>query len=527
VTEQAQPPQTLTERALARLRKIATGNGLEPAAVVVIEPQEQDFVLQGTMEVSPLCEVESGSYAGGVRGKDRKIVENFAALSEAVAKHKQEFRENFDWIDATIEELQTHEGQGWGLENAKVTLPKKSAIYAASENCPNCGGQKMVTCTQCNGQGTVICTQCQGQGRELCYYCGGRGEDPQQPGQKCHTCDGTRYAPCRFCKSHRYLPCPTCNGLRGTPCPTCQAQGRTTQEVVVTCGAETHFKLATEGLPSGLRRGLDRIGIVNLSKGHADIEASKPDKAEGQEQGEEKPKEGAPIPILTYKATLPYAEMRMGFGGKKAIISAVGKRCAINGVPNFLDDSLKPWSDKLHEAALGNGPLEKAIEMRALKEILSLTVAGKGRPEEVRKLYPFGLSSQAITTFLFDTQLALNKTTLNTRATIAVLSVVLSAVFFYVFFHLGLEAHFTLGLNRFIGMAISLIALGAVLAVSWALLNFSTRFVLSRRFPQLRIGLQQKIGKTGYAMLGGVFAAFLILLFSAPVKPLWLALLMH
>ena len=217
----------------------------------------------------------------------------------------------------------------------------------------------------------------------------------------------------------------------------------------------------------------------------------------------------------------------MGFGGKKAVISVVGKRCAISGVPAFLDDALKPWREKLHQAARGAAPLEAAIEARALKEILALTVAGKGKTEEVRRLYPFGLSSEMLSGILVDTQLALNKTTLKTRTIIATLCVIFCAAIFYGLFIFGLEGYLTFGWNRFLELAADLAVLAGTLSASWAMLNFSARFVLKRRFPQLALALKQKIGKTGLSMLGGIVLSFIIFILLAPVKPLWLLHLVH
>ncbi len=501
---------------------------MEPAAIQILETQETEFIIKGELDVSPMCDVESVSYPGLVRGKGRELVESIGALQQAVAKHKSEFRESPDWIEDVTKEIKTHETQGWGMENAKVTLPEKSAIYAASVLCPSCGGGKMLTCTQCNGQGQMTCAQCQGQGRETCYHCGGRGENPQQPGQRCTTCNGTRFAVCRFCQGRRYLACPTCNGQRGTPCTTCQGTGRITHEATVTCGAETHFRLKAEGLPSGLRRGLERIGLANLHKGHADVTAQMPPEEKGaKEKGGEPPKEGAPVPILHYEVKLPYAELRMDFGNKKAVVSVVGKRCAISGVPNFLDDALNPWIEKLRVAATHTGNLNEAIEVRALKEILSLTVAGKDRTDEVRKLYPFGLSAQTIDGILSDMRLALNRATLKTRATMAIGCVVASALIAYIIFMQGIEARITMGWKWYIGLALDIALTGAMMAASWALLNFSTRFVLQRRFPQLKLALKQKIGKTGRSMLAAIVTVFLVTMFFATIRPLWLALLIH
>ena len=509
---------TLAERTLTRLRKVATGNGLNPQDIAVFETEEKTVTLHGKLEVSPMCEVARVSYPGGIKGKNRRIVNSFAALQSAVDKHQKEFREDKDWVAASVKEIKGHETQGWGLESAKVTLEEKSAVYAATEICPACQGRKTLVCEQCLGKGLVVCTQCQGQGRELCYYCNGSGQDPNQPGLPCPTCNGTRTAPCRFCQSRGSLPCPTCNGNRGTPCGACQATGSATQEVAVVCGAETHFVFQSEGLPSGLRRGLDRIGIQNLSRGHADITAKEPASDEIENQNPR-----GQIPVLLFTATLPYAEMKMDLAGKKSLVSSVGKRCAITGVPNFLDHALKPWRDKLRLAAFGHAPLEEALGARALKEILPLSVAGHENEKDVRRLYPFGLSSEVIGTILHDMHLAVKKTTLKTRTIMALICGAFCSGIFYVYFVKGFEEQLMLGTNPNMAMAFDLAVLTASLATSWVILNFSTRLALQSRFPQMKYALKQKTGKTGISMLCDIGAMFVLILLLSPLKPLWLA----
>jgi hypothetical protein len=273
-------------------------------------------------------------------------------------------------------------------------------------------------------------------------------------------------------------------------------------------------------LPSGLRRGLERIGLANLGKGHGDITASPPT----EEQREDR-RNGQRVPLLNYTVTLPYAELRMGFGSKKAIIAVVGKRCAISGVPNFLDDTLQPWRDKLRAAATGMGSLNDAIEARALKEILALCAAGKGTGQEVRKLYPFGLSADAITAILKDMRLAVNRVTFKTRGLIALLCPVLSAGLFYVALTVGYLTAWTVGMSAWQQAAADFALLAGVMGVSWGFLNFAIFFVLQRNFPGLSHSLQQKIGKTGYAMLGSIIVIFALCLFLAPSKPIWLQMI--
>ena len=298
-----------------------------------------------------------------------------------------------------------------------------------------------------------------------------------------------------------------------------------TQEVTVTCGAETHFIFKAEGSPSGLRRGLERIGIINLGKGHADITVT-PAPPLPKEEKEAEKKTGKTA-ILNYRVALPYAELRMGLGAKKAIITVVGKRCALIDVPPFLDAPLAPWRDRLKQAAAGHARLEAALEARALRDILGLVVAGKGRVNEARKLYPFGLSSEALTSMIANMKLALNKATFQTRLALAILGVVGNGCLFYALFETDRHWRLIEGASRLRSLGADIAFLAISLAASWGMLTLATRQVLKKRFPQTALSFHQKIGKTGWGMLGAIGFVFLLCLWFAPVRPLWLALLIR
>ncbi len=510
-----QQSQSLADQALERLRKLAKGNGLDPKTIAVFDVQEQSVTLKGRIFVSPLCDTESLSYPGDPRGRERRKVSSFAELQKAVERHREEFMQRADWADSVVEQIKTHETKGWGLQNAKVTLPERSLIFAATELCPACSGRGTQICQRCLGRGMFHCVHCEGRGRELCYHCMGKGEDPQTVGQRCHMCQGTLYVPCRFCQMRGHVPCPSCGG-KGIPCTSCGGTGKFTQEVKVTCGVQTRFAMDVNNLPSGLRKGLDRIGLERLGTGHADIETAPPHE---EEKTPDEPL--ANKPVLNYTAMVPYAEMKMNIGGKKAVVSAVGKRCVITGVPPFLDGTLKPWIDRLRRAARGKGSFQEALQARALNEILSLVVAGKGTEREVRRLYPFGLSSGVVADILSTMKLAIQRSTLVVRALASVFSVALSAAFFFFLFHNGWEARFTKGLSAFANVLVDIGFLAAALLVSWGILNFSARFALQRRFPQSAFALRQKTGNMGIAMFAAIVAAFAAAIWLAPVKPFW------
>lgn len=289
-----------------------------------------------------------------------------------------------------------------------------------------------------------------------------------------------------------------------------------TQEVEVACAAETHFKLSYENLPSGLRKGFDRIGLVNLGKGHADISTGGVTKKELEELSP-----GKPIPILSYKVDIPYAEMKINFGIKKAIVSAVGKRCVLVGVPNFLDPVLEPWMEKLHAAALGRRDLEDALKPRVMKELLALVLAHSASEKRVRRDYPFGLSPGAIEKLIADMRLAVKYATLKIRSIVSAACIAGAGIFYHAFYGMGLEARLTHGSNYAEALGIDLMILAIVMALGWGALNFSVRAALRKRFPQMPHAFQQDVGMAGGLMAVGIVSVFLIFLSLANVKPLW------
>ncbi len=509
------------DRALARIKKLAEGNGFDLSSLVVFDIREEVITIRGKIEVAPLCNTETALYPGGPRRKMDKRTSSDAEMQELVSRHREMFCKERDWIADVVKELQAYDFQGWGLESAKVMLPAKSAIFAVTQPCPRCQGRKFLVCEECKGQGFIVCPQCaaqyQGQyhGHEPCYHCYGRGEDPQRPGQPCPVCHGTRFAPCRQCQARGTAPCPACHGSGGMACPNCKGTGAITQEIKVNCGVETFFTVSYGDLPSGALRGLDRIGVANLGKGHADIKSYPPPKKEDEDKTPQ-----AKELVLIYEASWPYAELKMSFSGKKAVVSSVGKQGVLTGIPTFLDKSLKPWREKLSYAAQGKGPLEDALKARALKEFFLLAVAGKGTEKEARKLYPFGVSSEALAEIMNNMCLALKKATLSARAMGALISFAASAVFFYAFFMMGMEADLARSAaSSVFAILIDLGALIAALVLSWGVLNFITSLALSLRFGKTPLALRQTIGKIGVAMLAGTVALYALFAFLAPVKP--------
>jgi hypothetical protein len=515
----------LTEQTLARLQKLAAGNNIAPESIELLETREHTYKLDGTLQLLPFCEKQVGRPAEAGRNLPVQNFPTFGAMQAGMQAHQQKFLQSRDWLETARTELKQAPAEGWGLDGAKITLPSRSAIFTASEPCPKCQGRQMLTCAQCQGQGSVTCPQCHGQGREVCYNCHGRGENPGQPGQRCSVCQGSRYAPCRYCRATGRQTCPACQGRRGTPCPQCQGQGRMVQEITLVCGAMTQFKIKGEDLPSGLKRGLERLGIANLAKGHADIktlQSSDNDEKESEDRND-KDDDAPEKPEIYYEAQLPYADLRMRFGGNRAVVvSAFGKRGFMMGVPPFLDEALQPARAFLSDAARGKNTFEKALAARAMRDALILELGKRGNSAALRRIYPFGLMPKTATEIMSDMRRALDRFTLHVRAIAAFFGALLGGGILAAWFLTAVRAQMVRNLPWLAELTIDALVLFIAMASGWVLVGKSMQIVLRREFPKLKVSLRRSIGFVGYTMLAIIGIAGAVLIAQMPEKPIWL-----
>ena len=537
----SQPLPPLTARAMSRLQKLMDGNGDPNEGVRLIGTEEKTYVLEGIMKLEPIAETAVTRYAGNARGK-AQVFPGTAALRAEVERRQKAFRDNPQWIPAAVKQLKEQNAGGWGMDNVRITLPDQNALLAASEMCPTCQGQKMMVCATCHGQGTSVCAHCAGSRQEFCYNCAGRGVSPANPNQPCNICNGRRYIPCRFCQATGQMTCPACQGKRGTTCTSCNGAGSLTEEVTLTCGARTHFQLAGNSeLPSGLRRGLDRLGIVNLPNGYGDVtivEAPKPQtdyidaklaappglESEFYEEGETPKKQE--VPEVHYRASLPYADIRISFNGKAVLVSAFGKKGSLMGVPTFLDTALESAREALRQTAQGQNHFNEATKTRLMRDALALLLTGSNTVNDLRRIYPLGLSAEVAAEILANMRRALNNTTKSRRILVAVLCMIASAALFGGVFMTDIHAMLTQNLLPMMQLGVDIAVLGTALLVSWFVLSSSAALALRKRFDG-KTALLQSTGKAGAIMAAGITALFAAAVALAPVKPMWLSLLHH
>ena len=536
-------------QALKRLRHVADGNGIDPNALRLLEVTEAQYQLQGTMLLQPIVNRDAKQYSGAVRGNKHNVLPHAAALQEEAAKIADHFARQFDWLPEARRILSTQPGGGFGQNDARIDLPERTVTLAASSPCPTCQGNQLLNCPQCQSRGQVTCTHCRGQRQETCPTCLGRGTNPMEPEQSCPTCNRQGRVPCRYCNASGYLVCPTCRGKRGIPCNACAGSGKITEEVTLSFCLRTHFRVTGAGLPSGLRRGLDRLGLEQLGKGHATIrmverfaseeeEAPPPAAAEehdpyaslwGNETGgtDEAEADAAAEPTkpeVYYLAEMPYADLRMDLAGKKCLINLFGLRGALLAVPPFLDDVLAPALEALQQTAKGKARIEAALGFRIMKEALALQLQSKGTAQELRRLYPIGLSPDMGKRILQAMRQSLNQITLRMRSAVAAGSAVISGGIFAGLFDTSLHNGLTTGWPPALVAAFDFGVLMAACFGGWLALSSATRLWLHRRFPNMKVPVIQQTGKTGYMMIGGMVALFALAVILCPHKLVWMVL---
>ena len=466
------------------------------------------------MTLNPHFSLEPTAYPGPSKGKNAIQFPHQAAMQQEVERRRAELLQGFGWVPDVIAELKQDKTLGWGQQEALVTLPNQCVTLACTESCPTCRGERNLSCPQCAGRRTLPCVQCtpyHNHGQEPCPYCAGTGlyyNDPQRP---CQNCNGTRFIICRECQGRSVVNCPTCQGRGGTGCTTCKATGSITQDVKITAGASIAFQLISNNqLPTGLRRGLDRVGLANLPQTYADIELV-PFEPEPPPQNPNEKTRPPPSNKVKLTAKLPYAELEGSIGSTKAKISVFGKRQRLFGVPCFLDESLKLWRDKLAAAAKGQGSLQPAIEARLIQEAMQLILNGKTHPNDLRRLYPIGLSEAAALLIMQHLQQALRRETRKVRLASAAAIAALAIGTLFLILNSGLIPPLT-KLREPLGYALHGGLLILMLVVVWLALSQVTRWFLGKKFGPQKLALRQNIGAIGLTTMGIVTLGYGLLL---------------
>ncbi|MGE3770614.1 MAG: hypothetical protein AB7G06_06645 [Bdellovibrionales bacterium] len=470
----------LTDKALSRLRTLAEGNGIDPAAINVLRTDESIYTIRAELTLTPRWEL------GVATPQEMKSMpsEPLAGMEALRDKAGREGYPSRWWVDA-IDELRTMPGEGWGLDQKAIRLDQQTRLFNIQETCP-----------ACTGNGAVTCSSCRGTGQMPCQFCQNTGKDPRAPGGS--NDPGT--PPCPECNGTLMTRCTACNGNGSRQCPTCRGQGQKATVYALKLYADARFAWATDGtdLPTPLRRSVDRAGLDRLARGHATIKRGDID--EDNLQGP---------PRIPYTATLPFATTQLDINGSKHTAQLLGLKGAILELPDFLDKQIEQAEQQNTLPALRIFHEAQVIRAR------------RGKVADLMKFYPAGLSKNAADRLLQQAGHKLHTSTRDLRwqAFGIGISAAILASFFYL--HSGIR-------NLLITGPVTLEQIDLGFPVLLA-----AGFVIFQRWWMKRM-LEKRLNQSGLrppffsplAFLGilVVLTVYVLLLFYTTELPTWLAL---
>lgn len=515
-TEKPATEKVLTDYALRRMRALAEGNGLDPLKIKVNNSEEKDVTLTGTMTLTPKSEIKTQT----LKGRKLKLPEVEKSFSNAkemtpyVAEKQKAFQESTDWYTEVLADLDKLPGKGWGIETARVIFDNRPAVhFSASETCVKCMGNGTLTCEFCAGNGYTPCQVCYQRGTENCYTCFGNGMNPQDQNLPCPTCNGTRFAICRTCQGRKGIPCGNCHANGHVMCEPCQGGGKIVELSTLEFGAETAFAPGSGAeLPSAVRRAMDRAGGVKvLANGHATIDYTKP-KDEDKRPG---------LMVLNYTAQLRTADLVIQFGDEAKRIAVFGHKRTFLEVPAFLDTSLTESLELLKQTGVGKGNIDKVLDVRVFKEACGFILKGSGTVEQLRKLYPQGLSKPMMQQILQLMRKALARQTMVARwagfLAAFVLADVLGGALYLT------PAHKTLLANGAgLTLAVEILVPLFCAALGFLLTGQAALFHLQRRFPDTKLAVHHHSGLLGVAAAIVAFAVPCLIALMQPEGVQWL-----
>lgn len=465
----------LTSKALERLRGIASGNGIDPAAIKIIKTDEADYTINAELGMTGRWELELAKPAELKQFQPRDVASTESLHSMANARPFPD-----RWWEAVLDELKATNvgnGTGWGADALTIALPALTELYVVNEVCRACAGGKYVDCSTCEGSG-----------QEWCWHCNNHsGVEPANPQQRCSVCQGEQKAECR-----------TCFGKRKVGCLTCKGRGNKQTNYALRFTASTRFNwVGGSDLPTALRRSVDRAGLAKLANGHATITQTP--------ATEDKPTNPL-APQLRFTATLPFASATFDIAGRPFTAELLGQRTAIL--------EMKPFLDQIAANALGEAKLN---QLRLFKEAQAVA-ARRGTVADFIRGYPVGLSREMAEKVFAIARNSLNELLVKPRQQALVIALMVSAVLSALYFHtpLGtLIASFGLASSKILDLSFPLLlAIIFLFVFQW----WTGKKLAARLGGQAQPALFNRIALLGFVL---IFAVHIGIFFTQTQMPMW------
>ena len=527
--------------ALALVRGIVEGNGIDPQAVTLANFEGELLVFEAKTELSVITKIHKKSVPGRVSGPI--AVGNESGVAEALSKEYLKLFTDFDTQRKIRDLALNREDKGFGLKDVYLKVPFWTKEFVVFEACQTCHSSGSVQCRNCAGKGVVACNRCRGSGMVVCSHCNGAQRVAGPNGQRvqCSVCYGRGKMSCNQCQQTGRMQCRICAAKGVTTCPNCQGHGWASNMTSVTIEARTAFSYPREELPEKICGMIDKHGakIREHAKIHildaATSVMTEQEKEDATRAEQDEKQKILKVPIF-YKVSLPYGHVEFDIKGKSYYTFLFGTQGRLTHVSPFLDDLLSNGVRKLQDAAEGRGDaagnLRAAAEYRCLKNALVYATRfsqGKARAR-LKREFRIGLSEEMLKKIVGLADQGLQALSKSSRQKgLAAAFVAMSAIFAGYFMSpvrgmlvsrlpmVRLEGALdalTLGLGIFVGSI-----------VIQALANTKVKALIKEIAPDLTVGVAAKLGKTAYWNIGLGVVAFAAVLaavhFSGGMMPGW------
>ena len=367
--------------AVARLRKIANGNGIQAEAIKVkdsfgaIYHADAASLVTLNTKLLPLKKKPS---------KDKRVVE-VKTLKDAEAhntKGIEEATKDSGFSGYMLSFFKQKPGEGLGVNAKDLPVAKLSNAYVIKTPCERCNTQGRYSCTMCHGKKQSICRRCNGKKNMPCTMCNATGQINSPQGRvKCTQCHGMRFLACPACRATGVTACSGCNGQGVMTCSSCNGNGAIIQYAEANTHAQTNSVINVMAIPDSLKMLINKITLAKIvSGGHIDVKTQAYDKpknnteAAEQKRREEEDRYGFSFPprlksnqlCLLYHTKIPYAEVTLEIEGKQAVAKILGYKGVVAEMPPFLNNIVSRETIAL-EKRLSKGKIQKEMFEKSLQ----------------------------------------------------------------------------------------------------------------------------------------------------------------
>lgn len=423
--------KSLVHNAVARIKKLATGNGISTESIKLKDADAEIYVTNAVTILS----FESHLEPIKKPDKNARLIEA-GSQSEVQKLHKERLTEAMHegtFKDYMRDVFGNQRGYALAANEMAVPISRLTDIYMVRQTCPDCEGAKNKTCPACGGQKQAPCRACNGGGRSMCPECDGRGQltypGDNQP-TTCRVCDGMQMISCRACSGSGISQCTTCNGQGQITCNTCGGKGEQRSYAKSETIAVPRSAINPSGIPDGARKVIAKHGIARIAKsGQIDIkpitkEQPRPTVEELEMRGIDKYSVFPPLQKdneiqLLYNVKIPYGRLKVEIDGKQVDVRILGNKGMIADMPAFLNTIVSRETQALERSIKSGAPaqiLKTEVAFRFIQSALALFFEHK--PKKAMALFAkeYGLAIdrphvQALFHALFDVTTAMTKKT--------------------------------------------------------------------------------------------------------------------